>query len=206
MSYRLYVYNMGIVDFYNGMMPLKEYIRLCHPKGNSGEYSHLSYRELKSFLMSSFLEASLIGWEGDIRNLDEIAISAIPRPMGMLPYKMVVFKQDNNGTSFLVSETKIFINDDDKSEGMDFAIAHKQPCDYRDMHVNFLNCFDLVEALFDNALNEVNNKEITKDLLSLSNEVIKRLSSSNEAIRKDLSSRNESKVDERFNVNNYETV
>lgn len=205
MSYNLYVYKMGIVDFYSGMMPLKDYIKLCDLNENEADH-YLTCREIKRFLLRSFLEASLVGWEGDIRNLDEVAISAIPRPTAMPPYKMVVFKQDNNGTSFLVSETKIFINDDDKSEGMSFSLAKQQNCDYRDMHMTYLSCCDLVETLFDNAFNEVDNKEITKDFLLRSDEIIKRLSSSNEAIRKDLSSRNESKVDDKFNINNYETI
>jgi hypothetical protein len=184
----MYVYEMGIVDFYNGMMPLLEYIKLCPAKGTPGETQYLTYRELKSFLIKSFMEVktSSSEWDGDIRNFDEIAISGIPRPTGMSPWKLLVFKQDNDGSSFLVSECKLHINETDADEGMKFLTSIEQKIDHRDLINMFYDCFDLVEILFDKALDLI---EMDTKFSAQIKEIILPYSSKQE--------------DERFDLNNY---
>lgn len=100
----MYVYEAEFpIDYFNGMTALKDYIKLCvDNKEDDSIYS--SYFDLQKFLVNSFMnvKCSVTSWEGDIRG-DDIFISAIPAPDNTT-YKLLAFKQDNNGTSFIVSE------------------------------------------------------------------------------------------------------
>jgi hypothetical protein len=152
----MFVYDMGIVDYYNGMMPLDIYIRTMVNDNRNKDFvettTHLTTKELKSFLVKCFVEIKsyVTYWEGDIRGLDEIAISAIPRSCDA-PYKFIVFKQDNNGSSFLVSECQIFVYDDPEEMNSEMPTPRKNVTTI-DLLRWFEESFDLVEDLFENAL------------------------------------------------------
>lgn len=158
MSYRMYVYDMGIVDFYSGMMPLLDYIKLSYQENINEMHMGspiLSYRQLKGFLINCFMEVMCIGrWDGDIRGLDEIAISAIPRPTPMEPYKILVFKQDNNGESFCVSEFKLHYNNEDEEFDIEMLSTGSKNIYIKDLMGYYYHCFDLVEKLFTKALGQ----------------------------------------------------
>lgn len=163
MSFNFFVYDMGIVDFYSGMMMLKDYIKFfavpdekLEKSANYMGSTYLSFKDLKTFLIKCFLEVKTCEsyWEGDIRGLNEIAISAIPMPTGGEPSKILVFKQDNNGHSFMVSETcldiKIFKDYHDVER-----LNKIKDFDKRDLFLWFDQSYDLTERLFEYALRDV---------------------------------------------------
>lgn len=150
----MFVYEMGIVDFFNGMMPLSDYIKFCEEKSvPSLESCHSNHQfmaiiDLKRFLMRSFMAVQSYhnNWEGDVR---EIAISAIPRPTANTPYKILVFKQDNNGDSFMVSEcpmTSCF-----KGDEVEY-LSELRKLDNQTLMNIFDHAFNLTEDLFAEAL------------------------------------------------------
>jgi hypothetical protein len=99
----MYVYEAEFpIDYFVGMTRLDDYIRLSYK--NKDEYDYLDYLGLQKMLIKSFMavKCSVAGWEGDIRGND-IFISAIPS-LDNTTLKLLAFKQDNNGTSFIVSD------------------------------------------------------------------------------------------------------
>lgn len=104
----MYVYNAGIIEFFNGMIPLRDYIFLMDKYKNDPiqfDNFYLTEKELQSFLTKAFMSVFLYGevWHGDISD-GNIAISAIPRGGENRPFKLLAFRQRDCGTSFLVSE------------------------------------------------------------------------------------------------------
>lgn len=151
MSFKFYLYEIGCVDFFNGMTRLSDYIKLCDEKMIG--YDYPSYIELKKFLIICFMEikTSIIQWEGDIRGSNEIFISAIPRSGLNNPYKLICFKKDDGGQSYVVSECKLnFLNE--KNQQISCVIAIKD-IEKRDIIRSFHESHDLVEELFEKALN-----------------------------------------------------
>ena len=100
----LYVYDMAIIDWFNGMTRVKDYSKFCIAR-NTHETFYMSPYGLKLFLARCFtaLNDANIGWEGDIRG-DNIALGAVPSCDNQSPFKFLALKQDNNGSSFLISE------------------------------------------------------------------------------------------------------
>jgi hypothetical protein len=147
----MFVYDLGIVDFYQGMIPLMDYIKLCENANENGFSHYPTIKELKSFLIKCFIQVKLRStyWEGDIRGLDEIAISAIPRPAPLLPYKILVFKQDNNGQSYMVSECEISTFDEFSPNACPLITSHVT-CEAIAVVYFFEESYDLVEKLFNN--------------------------------------------------------
>jgi len=143
----MYIYDMGIIDYFYGMTRLKDYIKLCHDS-DSIENFYPTKKEIKLFLMKCFMHAKAkkIGWAGDIRDDDCIAISSIPDTGYYVTHKFIAFKQDNDGQSFIISECELDLNGQD-------GIA-KPLIDCRDIYdVNILlnyyeECVELVEKLF----------------------------------------------------------
>lgn len=197
MSDKLYLYEMEIVDSYTGMMPLINYIKISKNINNyiceyESEY-YLSHRELKSFLIKCFMKTKTheTYWEGDIRGLDEIAISAIPRPSTQVPYKMIVFKQDNNGQSYLVSECKIdTYHEDDKTKCEELINIRK--FNEIDLYRWFEQSYDLVESLFDKALNKIN--KCSNNKIQDKNTIIENKQES------------ENLINDKFNLSDYEMI
>lgn len=152
MESNLFVYTVnGCIDLWAGMTPLLDYIRLSHASHERGEsYHYTSEEDLKLFLRACFIETLMLNtfWEGDIGG-EDIAISGIPRA-GNNPYKLIAFKQKNNGCSFLVSECPIFYSE---IEAMTLHTTPKtERFSMKDMYSFFYHSFDLVERLFDAAL------------------------------------------------------
>ncbi len=148
----LYVYDMGIIDFFKGMVQLEDYINLLsikeHYPSNMGN-DYMSHKELKEFLIKCFMEIKILNsyWDGDITT---IAISAIPQPTTQEPFKMIAFKQSNNGHSFLISECKIDINYESDFE-IKFLVGLKD-FGKEDLFLWFDKSYTLVEELFYRAL------------------------------------------------------
>ncbi len=152
-----YVYDMGCVDFYKGMTVLSDYINLCsdnnyHPDlGYYGADQYMSHQELKKFLIDSFIEIKIHNtyWEGDIRP-GEIAISAVPLPTGEEPEPFIVFKQDNNGHSFLVSDF-LFVFREEHNITM---IEETRDFNKADLLIWFDQSYVLTEKLFEYSAKE----------------------------------------------------
>lgn len=144
----MFVYDMGIVDFFHGMMPLNHYIKFCPEKDNGFNDHFLTIKQLKSFLIKCFIQVKMheTYWEGDIRD-GEIAISGIPRPTTETPYKLIVFKQDNNGNSFIVSECVLFTYDDVEKFCTEIRPLKKDITSGK-ITEWFEESYDLVESLF----------------------------------------------------------
>src|ERR1044071_5804365 len=101
-----YVYDIGCFDNKLGTTKLKDYILLSELYSQEGCFSDYMVREkIKKFLIECFMAVFTTEnhWEGDVRG-DEIAISAIPNSNGESPCRILAFKQDNNGSSWMVSE------------------------------------------------------------------------------------------------------
>lgn len=166
-----YVYDMGIIDFFQGMHILKNYIRLCASRENIGnpygcdELTH-SPRDLKDFLLKAFLEVKCLEtyWEGDIRHDSCIAISAIPIPSGGIPLLSLAFKQDNNGHSFFVSQVKIDFTSISEQWGDITLIEKYKTVNTPILLTYFKQSYDLVENIFNKAL-QSESKEIVDHLI-----------------------------------------
>lgn len=101
----MYVYEAEEpIDYCMGMTLLKDYIKLSCDNRKESKLCYLPYLHLQKFLINSFMavKCAVTSWEGDIRG-DNIYISAIPIP-GNETLKILVFKQDNNGSSFIASQ------------------------------------------------------------------------------------------------------
>ena len=136
------------IDYFSGMTKLKDYINLCY-KNKNDPCSYMTYLELNKFLISSFMavKCTVNHWEGDIRS-DDIFISAIPIGDNCTA-KIIAFKQDNNGASFIASEFSL-----PKSDHLKQAKIHDltSEClmDYFD------ESFSLTMELLDKATKETN--------------------------------------------------
>jgi hypothetical protein len=146
-----YVYDLGCVDFFNGMTRLRDYITLSHFYGNTHVFYH-THKDLKQLLIKLFMciKSHETDWEGDIRS-ENIAISAIPMPNGRSPKVFIVFKQDNNGSSFMVSEFNFSFDDQADADGMAKEVLKLKPLNSQVLLKYFNESFDLVEKLFNSA-------------------------------------------------------
>ena len=110
----MYVYNLNITDYWDGLVPLRKYIReeLATPKDWVNNESHAERVEkLKKFVKRCFdaVYTSDNCWEGDVRGY-EIYIGGLPYNVteGMCNTELfLTWKQDNNGSCFLVSPFKL---------------------------------------------------------------------------------------------------
>ena len=106
----MFCYNLGIVDHFLGMHDLQDYINpIIHSESRlAGQIIGVNteLNDLRSDLEKAItaLYNSDSDWEGDIRNQGCLMVGGLPYECGdptMMHYFM--FKQDNNGTTFLVS-------------------------------------------------------------------------------------------------------
>lgn len=148
MAFKFWLYEIGCLDFCHGMTRLFDYIKLCDEKMMCCVYPN--HIELKKFLIICFMEikTSIILWDGDIRH-DEIYISAIPGVHSASTKKLIAFKQDNGGTSFCVSESKLEIDNNGSRLNSVFSL---KDFDKRELLRFFHESHDLVEELFSKAM------------------------------------------------------
>jgi len=144
----MYVYDMGIIDYFQGMTRLKDYINLCPDDGEEYEREfYIPKNKLKLFLMKCFMhvKSRKMGWEGDIRNDDCIAIGALPDSEYYKTHKFIAFKQNNNGSSFVVSECQLPL----RSHDGDAKFNGSPRLENVDLILDFYEeCLELVEGLF----------------------------------------------------------
>ena len=81
------------IDLFDGLIPLTEWI--------SGEGDHAAWALRAVFALAD--TADVMHWDGDMRHLPPVG--ALPIPPEAAPY--LVVKQDNNGTTFVVSDAPI---------------------------------------------------------------------------------------------------
>jgi len=108
------VYDAGILDWFNGMTKLTDYIKLCYDKECiEKEAFYHTQDHLKGYLSLCFMElkSRIYYWEGDIRDHDCIAISAIPTNYCSTS-KILALKQNNNGSSFIISEAPLYFDNE----------------------------------------------------------------------------------------------
>lgn len=141
----MFVYDMNCIDFFDGMTKICDYIKLIQ---NDTKY-YPTYKSFKAFLIKCFVNARICGWEGDIRNEDCIGISAIPMMNGASPSKLLAFKQDNNGSSFLVSEHLLSIDSEEFGELLE---GNKTTPDV--LMYYFDESYDLVERICSDSISK----------------------------------------------------
>lgn len=104
----MYVYSVGIVDHFNGLTHLSDYIDAVKEGGGDAfAEPRDDLDSLKSFvaiaLWSALDAEDGIPWEGDLRG-DAIFIGGIPSGNhDLICQRFLVIKQDNNGSTFLIS-------------------------------------------------------------------------------------------------------
>jgi hypothetical protein len=82
------------IDLFDGLIPLPQWI-------SDGEGDRAAWA-LRAVLALADT-ADVIRWDGDMRHLP--SVGALPVPPEVVPY--LVVKQDNNGTTFVVSDDPI---------------------------------------------------------------------------------------------------
>ncbi len=122
-------YSVGCVDYYQGLIPLKHFIKHCID--GEAYYTCYTLEELKKFLHQVFFEAYCYKsyWEGDIRE-EEIYIGGLPysgdecEPQTEL---FVMWKQDNNGSTFLASYRNLHYlsNDEVRTRDITYELTRK---------------------------------------------------------------------------------
>ena len=125
---KLYCYYIGICDYFEGTYSFKDYFYdtpedldpysdpMEVEEKKTSKYSHIKTRDqLRNFLFDALLQLSLKKsfWEGDFRSDDDLRISFIPRGDSAdydSPACLLYIKQNNNGSTFVVSEISIGIS------------------------------------------------------------------------------------------------
>jgi len=82
------------IDLFDGLTPLTQWI-----SGGEGDRAAWALRAILALADT----ADVIRWDGDMRHLP--SVGALPVPPEAVPY--LVVKQDNNGTTFVVSDQPI---------------------------------------------------------------------------------------------------
>lgn len=164
-----YVYDMGIVDFFEGMIELKTYMKLCYlgehsycteDKCNTSKNIHFSYlANLKDFLLKAALALKCTKeWDGDIK---EAHISAIPLPTGGVPLLCLVIKQNNDGSSWFITQAKIDFSD--HKEWGDIALIHPhKDLNSTELLKYFYECDKLFAKIFNDSMIELQSPENKK--------------------------------------------
>lgn len=106
----MYCYDVGIIDFFDGTYSLQSYINKLLDTDNedigSAGSAGRDLKELKESVLSAikFLYNTNSFWEGDIRSSDNLRVGGLPASeMGCAMEYYFIFKQDNNGSTFVVS-------------------------------------------------------------------------------------------------------
>ncbi len=87
-------YVVNPIDYYNGCMTLGEFLTRSDSE---------NINEILCELSCGMAEMKKLGWEGDIRG--DIYVFAIPDDVSMA--MGFVWKQDNNGTTFILSKKEL---------------------------------------------------------------------------------------------------
>lgn len=109
MENNTYCYQVeGIIDFFQGLIPASIYHRDFTSPEKMGWEEHDYKEDRRAFLnwFSYKLRCAyeyLPYWEGDVRG-KLIFVGAIPYSHGSCTQKFLIFKQDNNGSTFVVSD------------------------------------------------------------------------------------------------------
>lgn len=96
----IYVYSLGPIDFWAGMLSEAEYREKMHAE----DVDHIDEVYIPFFDQAKELARS-IGWEGDIRQGP--FISALPTEDNYHPFTVIAWKQDNNGATFVASQYEL---------------------------------------------------------------------------------------------------
>ena len=111
----MYCYSLGIIDRFNGTHILSEFYEKS-PYENDSLRDHYDFtkEEILKFVNEAFFELANMkgdwGWELDCRSPEEIRLFFIPYETTFLS-KALLIKQDNNGSTFCVSEHQINLPD-----------------------------------------------------------------------------------------------
>ena len=99
------IYETPPVDFFAGLMPLTDYIKNTNSEENNG-LCISSLFKLAMYCARAVAIAKGNTWEGDIRG-EDLYVLAIPDPDASPPRLGLIWKQDNNGTTFICSHVEI---------------------------------------------------------------------------------------------------
>lgn len=107
----MYVYAPDLpIDYFSIMQNVETLFWELRSNEGKGHYPYypMSSDWLRSFIEQCFWEVAETDnyWEGDVRG-NEMFIGAVPDPENVSCVFFVAFKQDNNGTSFIVSEVPL---------------------------------------------------------------------------------------------------
>lgn len=100
----LYVYELNPMDFgWEGMQPVDQYrTRL---KEEVAHYDPKAIDQFEEFYNRALSAGKQLGWEGDFRAGTGPHVAALPDHDSAL--LMLVWKQDNNGTTFVASQARL---------------------------------------------------------------------------------------------------
>lgn len=112
-----HVYALPPLDFgWEDLIPIDRYLERLQAEeeavSNQGwqRKGPTQVEQFNQFLENGKAAARRVGWEGDFR--DDPHVGFLPRYDSLLPY--VVWKQDNNGTTFVVSPVPLpYLEDED---------------------------------------------------------------------------------------------
>ena len=111
---KLYLYEMPPIDSFLGMTPLPVAMQMAKEESeednvfrNQWESSGDAVLRIANLVIDSFHEACFspeCNWEGDIKN---ICVFAIPHPDQERSELCLIWKQENNGTTFISSPIEL---------------------------------------------------------------------------------------------------
>lgn len=101
-----FIYETGPQDNYEGMINVDEYIeKLNHSWTLENLTMRIHVLEVVQKAMVTIVNSES-SWEGDVRG-NEIYIFSLPDPDNCDVLRGVIWKQDNNGTTFICSPVKL---------------------------------------------------------------------------------------------------
>lgn len=110
MNYKLYAYALSPLDFGWSRMPtMAQTIKTIMENDEEGVGFDLWYvdeiQKLLNLYEQALIAAKVVGWEGDFRNGHEPRVLTLPYETD--PVYAFVWKQENNGDTFVVSQVPL---------------------------------------------------------------------------------------------------
>jgi hypothetical protein len=106
-DYFNYFYECGPIDFFDAFMPYSSYILYGHEDYSDSHFEEILNDKLKLLSYASQLLARISNWQGDIRNGEKIYVFPVEIEYANLAKVAIVFKQDHDGQTFILSPVKL---------------------------------------------------------------------------------------------------
>lgn len=100
----IYSYELPPLDYgWFSMITVQDYYKSLFDEFQDSEIALAEINKTKKFIDSALKRARQKGWEGDFRNGPHVFL--LPGDGSMIP--AIIWKQDNNGTTFVASPIKL---------------------------------------------------------------------------------------------------